>query len=178
MKKIVISICFLCSSFFTFAENLQAEVVFERAIWQKSVSEKAGPKVRFKNIDTLRLKADKKNPTKLRIITTLKNTGKEPVIGTILRYAFYFRIINIGDETQKPFWDIPFALEERRVSIIKPMRSKEVKTASVVLTNYLQRLENAGFLIDAVKAKVMVEPKKGDKLQDNTTESVIEVIYD
>lgn len=174
-KATTISSCFLF--LFVFA-NAGSALVFKKIIWQKSVSEKAGPKVRFKTVKTLELEKNKPIPAKLRIIVRIKNTGRKPLKAVIIRCAFYIKLVSLTDKTQKPLEMVPFKIEERRVSIIKPGRTVNIKTTSFPILNYLKRLKDTGFWISEIKAETMVEPKKGDNLTDNITQSAIKVIYD
>jgi hypothetical protein len=175
MIKTAISACFLV--LFTIA-NTQASLVFKNIIWQRSVSEKPGPKVRFKTIKKLKFAKNKINPAKLRIVIKIKNTGKETIKATIIRCAFYMKLIDLGDKTQKPLQTVPFEIEERRVSIIKPGKTAYIKTTSFSLINYLKRLKNTGFWIDEIKTEIMIEPRAGDDLSENITQSTIKVLYD
>lgn len=153
-------------------------MVFKDIIWQKSVSEKAGPKLRFKTIKKLKLEKNKITNTKLRIVVGLKNTGKDPLKAVIIRCAFYMQLVDLTGKTNEVLETVPFALEERRVSIIKPAKTVNVKTTSFALINYLKRLQDSGFWVSEIKARVMIEPRIGDNLSDNITASVVKIIYD
>jgi hypothetical protein len=173
MIKKLIGFCLVLAFLYAGAYS---NIKFGGIVWQKPASEKAGPKMRFKTVNKFYFKPAKKKPSKIRIIVTLKNNGKTAVKAAVLKCAFYMKLKNL--KTKKTIWAVPFALQERRISIIKPGRSVKISMPQVFLLPSLKRLKGSGFWVSKIKAEVMLEPRKGDKLKNNIIESIIPVIYD
>jgi len=72
-------------------------------------------------------------------------------------------------------WGVPFWIEERRVPKIKPAKFKEVAISHFDLQGYLKRLRGTGFWPDALKVRIMVEPRMGEPLK-TIPESIIPVV--
>lgn len=121
-----------------------------------------------------------KPPGHLRILVTLTNEGAKSVEGSILRCSISMHLVKYktqeaGEDSQDGVWGVPFWIEERRIPKIKPARSKEVVISHFNLQEYLKRLRGTGFWPDALKVRIMVEPRVGETLK-NIPESVIPVV--
>lgn len=153
-----------------------AAIEFGAIRWQRSVSEKTGPKIKFADARELRLARDGKTFGKIRIVVPVRNTGARPLEGNIFRCAFSMRLAKEGDASKQGVWGVPFIIEERRVAKIKPFVESEIAVSHIDLQVYLKRIRESGFWPDALKVSIMIEPKAGDETLSGIAESVINVV--
>jgi len=150
--------------------------------WQSS-SGFGKAKLPFSTIRQWKQGPSDRPPGHLRVLVTLANNGDQSIEGSILRCAIIMRLVKYakggpakaGQDTEGA-WGVPFWIEERRVPKIKPGKSKEVAISHFDLQGYLKRLRGTGFWPDALKVRIMVEPRAGDTLEKTIPESVIPVI--
>ena len=154
----------VCSSVFAAPEIVNVK-------WQKSY--KQDGKVKFEDLNKIIISSDGKNKENLRLLITLKNLENKPIEGIVIRAAFSMRLAKPG--TDSGAWAVPFYIDERRVAKINAGQQFNAAIPNMDLNNYLNRLKNSDYWINALKAEIMIEPRKGDDILKNTAQSILPV---
>ncbi len=112
---------------------------------------------------------------RLKAVLVVVNQG-ESREGILLRYALSADVYSVADPKKYHGWTIPFAVDERRVPILKSGQSLPVVfdvTDSV--KDYFKSLALEGWRPGKIKMEVMVEPRQGEDSALKTTQSVLNV---
>ncbi len=113
---------------------------------------------------------------RLKAVVMIINHGENRE-GILLRYALSADIYSEADPQKYHGWTIPFAVDERRVPILKSGQSLPVVfdvTDSV--KDYFRGLALEGWNPEKIKIEVMIEPRQGEDSALKTTESILNVV--
>lgn len=98
---------------------------------------------------------------RLRARLILKNRGPKRVESLLLRYSLSAKIEPKAGG-RDAVWTVPFAVEEKRVALLKPNQVTEVPLGpSAMLGLYLKKLQREGYKPVELKLQVMLEPRLG-----------------
>lgn len=112
---------------------------------------------------------------RLRAVLSVVNHG-ESREGILLRYALSANVYSTADPKNDHGWTIPFAVDERRVPILKSGQSLPIifdVTDSV--KDYFKRLSLEGWKPSQIKMEVMIEPRQGEDSALQTTQSFLSI---
>ncbi|MDD4004918.1 MAG: hypothetical protein PHW69_06910 [Elusimicrobiaceae bacterium] len=141
--------------------------------WQVQDKKNVSAKAKFGDVPELVFSSGNIKSPRFRVAAEIFNNSARSADASIIRCAFYFRLIKLSDPAKPGVWAVPFMTEERRVSKIKPGRMNEIKIQHVDIRPFLSRLRESGYWPDAVKVECMVDPRPGDEIA--VAESVIPV---
>lgn len=112
---------------------------------------------------------------RLRARLTLKNRGPKRVESLLLRYSLSAKVAP-KDGAREAVWTVPFAIEEKRVALLKPNQVTEVALGpSAMLGLYFKKLQREGYKPVELKLQVMLEPRLGADWGPEPTEASLVV---
>jgi hypothetical protein len=161
-----------CVSCLFLVSSAYAGVTVKDIKWQSAPTVHSGKAV---FIDTQSLSiSDVAKSGKVRLAVRLLNTGAAKENGRVLRCVFSLHLIQKGS-ADPGLWTVPFSMDERRIAVIAPGIPMEITVQRTELQNYLKRLADTGFTPDRLRASVMLEPRRGDKLSDAMADAEVEI---
>lgn len=143
--------------------------------WQVQDKKAVAAKGHFADVTELPVGYDSVKFPRFRVAAELVNTSPRPADASIVRCAFYFRLVKISEPARPGVWAVPFYTEERRVSQIKPDRPLQIFIQDADMKPVLSRLRASGYWIDAIKVELMAEPRPGDDVA--VVENIIPVQF-
>lgn len=130
-----------------------------------------GKKATVKQIE---VQKDFKIP-KILISADITNNFKENAEAIILKYAISFHVKD--SDSEDGIWTVPVWLDEVRIAIIKPGQTKNIDIPNIKIAEFLKRFRAAGLSPDKIKADLMIEPHKNDKIKNNFTTVTLNLKY-
>ena len=151
-----------------------AEVLLKSIVWHTASTAKGDSRA-YTPVERWVLPPGPRLPAKARALVTIVNRGPKAAEAVVLRYAVTARLVKLGEEGKEGVWTVPFWLEERRVSRVKPNQAKDVPIDHMLLEMFLKKAYRAGYWIDGLKIHVMVEPRAGEGFAQRILEQVLPV---
>lgn len=126
--------------------------------WQVQDKKSVAAKGYFINVSELPVGFDSVKNPRFRVVAELFNNGPRPAEASIVRSAFYFRLVKISEPAKPGVWAVPFYIEERRVSKIKAAQTLEIFIQEADIKPFLSRLRASGYWVDGIRVELMVGP--------------------
>ena len=115
---------------------------------------------------------------RLKAVLNINNQGKSRE-GILLRYTLSAKVYSISNPEKDKGWTIPFAVDERRVPILKSGQTLPVVfDVTEPVKDYFKRLALEGWKPAKIKIEVMIEPRQGENSALKTTQTVLSVSED
>lgn len=158
-----------------FPTSASAELVLRSVTWQLPSAPGASPRG-FRPIERWVQPASTKLSGKPRAVITVMNRGPKPAEGAVLRYAITARMGPVGQTGREGVWTVPFYLNERRVPRVGANQVRDIPLNDLVLEVFLKKSFRAGHWPDALKIQVMVEPRRGEGLEQRILEQILPIV--
>ncbi len=115
---------------------------------------------------------------RLKAVLNLNNQGASRE-GILLRYTLSAKVYSSSNPKREEGWTIPFAVDERRVPILKSGQNLPVVfDVTDPVKDYFKRLSLEGWKPEKIKMEVMIEPRQGENSALKTTQTVLNVAED
>ena len=115
---------------------------------------------------------------RLKAVLNLNNQGASRE-GILLRYTLSAKVYSITKPEKDKGWTIPFAVDERRVPILRSGQTLPVVfDVTDPVKDYFKQLALEGWKPAKIKIEVMIEPRQGENSALKTTQTVLNVAGD
>ncbi len=152
------------------ASPAAAEIKLHGVTWQFA---KPGPRKPFSEIKRL-VVVGSKLKGKVRAQLRLHNPSETDEEGVLVRYSMTAKLKHPVDGWE--IWALPFMLDQRRIPKIKAGDLKRVSLDPTIgIKLYLKKVARWGRRIEAIKVRIMLEPRRGGKGKIQILESVLPI---